>query len=165
MGISLAVGSSYQTPAGAWTGGNFFASANQFNFLGTNGNVFELFDVQLVEGTVAPSFQVPHYDSELLACLRYYWKELTPTWIIADGISAGPSVNTLSFPFAFPVVMRAAPVATLPAFSTNGLAAAPIASPTTPRGMYITATSNAPVSGRMYFLYGSGPLIANARLT
>ena len=35
--------------------------------MGTVGNVFELFDVCLTEGTVAPPFEVPDYASELAA--------------------------------------------------------------------------------------------------
>jgi hypothetical protein len=68
----LTSGATFQTAAGAWTAGNFMASANQFNLFGTNGNVFELFDVGLYEGDVAPPFMVPDYASELLACQRYY---------------------------------------------------------------------------------------------
>ena len=40
--------------------------------MGTVGNVFELFDVSLTEGSVAPPFQVPDYASELALCQRYY---------------------------------------------------------------------------------------------
>jgi hypothetical protein len=69
---SLMCGTTFQTPANAWAGGNFFASANQFNFMGTGGNVFELFDVGLYEGTVAPSFVVPDYATEIRNCQRYY---------------------------------------------------------------------------------------------
>ena len=38
----------------------------------TAGNIFELFDVSLTEGTVAPPFQVPDYASELALCQRYF---------------------------------------------------------------------------------------------
>ena len=74
----LMAGSSWQTTAGAWNNAtNIFGSANQFNFMGTAGNVFELFDVSLTEGTVAPPFQVPDYASELAACKRYYRQIIT----------------------------------------------------------------------------------------
>ena len=74
---SLMCGANYRTVSGVWTavGGNgSIGTANQFNFMGTNGNVFELFDVSLTEGTVAPPFQVPDYASELALCQRYYEK-------------------------------------------------------------------------------------------
>lgn len=48
--------------------------SGQFNFLGTSGNVFELFDVGLYEGSVAPAFQLPDFERELQACQRYWEK-------------------------------------------------------------------------------------------
>jgi hypothetical protein len=43
------------TARNAWTSGSFIASANQFNFMGTAGNVFELFDVSLTDPQLAVS--------------------------------------------------------------------------------------------------------------
>jgi hypothetical protein len=74
LGWSFMTGTNFQTTAGVWTAGSFMSSSNQFNLMGTNGNVFELFDVSLTEGSVAPPFQVPDYASELAACQRYYCK-------------------------------------------------------------------------------------------
>ena len=68
-------GSNYVTATAKWCGAVrsvFLCTSNQFNFMGTNGNVFELFDVSLTEGNVAPPFQVPDYASELAACRRYF---------------------------------------------------------------------------------------------
>lgn len=61
-----------QTTPGSWQAGNFVATANQFLFMGTAGNIFELFDVGLYAGSVAPPFQVPDYGSELDQCKRYW---------------------------------------------------------------------------------------------
>jgi hypothetical protein len=72
--ITLMSGSTYQTTANTWTAGNFLGTSAQFNFFGTLGNVFELFDVGLYEGTVAPTFVVPDYASELALCKRYFQK-------------------------------------------------------------------------------------------
>jgi hypothetical protein len=70
---TLMAGTTYQTAANAWTGtGTPYATSSQFNFMGTNGNVFELFDVSLTEGSVAPPFVVPDYASELQLCKRYW---------------------------------------------------------------------------------------------
>jgi hypothetical protein len=71
---TLMAGSNYQGAAGVWGTTAFLGTSNQFNFMGTAGNVFELFDVGLYEGSVAPPFMVPDYASELRACQRYYWK-------------------------------------------------------------------------------------------
>lgn len=72
LGWTLVSGSTFQAPAGAWAAGNYFGTANVSNFLATNGNVFELFDVGMYEGAVAPSFMVPDFPSELAVCKRYY---------------------------------------------------------------------------------------------
>jgi len=71
---ALMAGSTTQTAANAWTAGQFTATSNQFNFMGTGGNTFELFDVSLTEGSVAPPFVMPDYASELAACKRYFQK-------------------------------------------------------------------------------------------
>lgn len=70
----LQVGSNFQQAAGSWSTGNVIGSSNQFNFMGTLGNVFEIFDVGLYEGSAAPAFQVPDLGDELAACQRYYEK-------------------------------------------------------------------------------------------
>jgi len=82
---SLMAGTSNQQAAGSWAATAIFASPNQFNFMGTINNVFELFDVSLTEGTVAPPFQVPDYASELALCQRYYQQSFEPGGIAAAG--------------------------------------------------------------------------------
>jgi hypothetical protein len=45
--------------------------------MGTASNVFQLFDVGLYEGPVAPAFVVPDYASELALCQRYFeWVQI-----------------------------------------------------------------------------------------
>jgi hypothetical protein len=97
--FNLMVGSTYQTAAGVWTAGSFTASSNQFNFMGTLSNVFELFDVGLYDGA-SPEFQVPDYAAELLACARYFyatsarpgWSACRPT-TFASRLQAGAAEN------------------------------------------------------------------------
>jgi hypothetical protein len=99
------VGTTFQQAAGAWgTVVSAMGSANQFNLLATNGNVFELFDVSLTEGTVAPPFVVPDYASELLACLRY-WRKNSPL----TGHWQENSASQAQFSLQFDPPMRAAP--------------------------------------------------------
>lgn len=77
VGWCLMCGSSITSPGGTWrnigvdTG---IGTSNQFNFMGTVNNIFELFDVSLTVGPTAPAFVVPYYDQELLTCMRYYQK-------------------------------------------------------------------------------------------
>lgn len=101
-------GSTYQTTPNGWRTGNFMGSANQTNFMGTLNNVFELFDVGLYEGTVAPPFVVPDYASELAACMRY-WEKGTGFWA---GYVASAGVGNLAYRAAWHVRKRAAPTVT-----------------------------------------------------
>jgi hypothetical protein len=84
-------------------------SSNQFNFMSTGGNVFELFDVGLYEGTVAPPFLVPDLASELAVCKRYFENDLTGVFF------CGNITNTVNYqvPGKFSVEKRATPTMTL----------------------------------------------------
>ncbi|MET4199055.1 hypothetical protein ABIA95_003055 [Bradyrhizobium sp. LA8.1] len=111
---SLMAGSTFATAAGAWAAGNFTASPNQFNFMGTNGNVFELFDVSVTEGASAPAFQLPDYVAEV-ACCKRYWQKITV------GLQNGSIVNGASYGSVFLfAAMRAAPAIALIANSIAG---------------------------------------------
>lgn len=71
----LMAGSSFVQSPNNWSGASsVFATSNQFNLLGTVGNVFELFDVGLYEGSSAPPFQLPDFNDELDRCQRYWEK-------------------------------------------------------------------------------------------
>jgi hypothetical protein len=85
--FGLAAGTTYQKAAGSWGPTDVVGSLNQFNLLGTVGNVWELFDVGLYEGTVAPAFMVPDFVSELALCKRYF-RLVTPE---GAGIAASPT--------------------------------------------------------------------------
>ncbi len=71
----LMAGSSYAQSPNTWSAASSaFSTSNQFNFMGTVGNVFELFDVGIYEGNSAPSFQLPDFQEELDRCQRYWEK-------------------------------------------------------------------------------------------
>lgn len=71
----LMAGSSFAQAPNTWSGASsVFATPNQFNFMGTVGNVLELFDVGLYEGNSSPSFQLPDFNDELDRCQRYWEK-------------------------------------------------------------------------------------------
>jgi hypothetical protein len=97
----LMAGTTWQQAAGAWGTTNAIGSPNQFNFMGTVGNIFDLFDVGLYEGPVAPAFQVPDYAPELALCKRYWQR-----------ISAVVETPALYQSWALPVEMRIAPTIT-----------------------------------------------------
>jgi len=93
--------------AGAWQAGAVLGSTNQFNLFGTSGNVFELFDVGVYEGSVAPAFQVPDFASELVKCRRYW----TQTYAACDyAVTVANQASVVAVTFGIP--MRAAPTLT-----------------------------------------------------
>jgi len=110
---SLMCGNTYQTAANTWVGGIFNATANQFNFMGTAGNVFELFDVSLTEGSVAPPFQVPDYASELALCRRY-WHYISDYFTTVTVATGGSKISHL---FSYSTPMRAFPTALRTSFT------------------------------------------------
>ncbi|MCK1543440.1 hypothetical protein IVB12_16100 [Bradyrhizobium sp. 179] len=103
--FTLMAGSSYQQVAGSWQATGNFGTANQFNFMSTNGNVFELFDVGLYEGSVAPAFQLPDFADELALCQRYYEKSDSAAYM-------APSSGGYSG-FQFKVTKRTTPTMTI----------------------------------------------------
>ena len=70
--------------------------------MGTGGNVFELFDVSLTEGSVAPPFQVPDVVSELALCQRYYQVLLRVAFLTTTTPFTYPN-------YFFPTPMRITP--------------------------------------------------------
>jgi hypothetical protein len=165
---TLMAGTTYQTTAGAWQGGNFYGTANQFNFMGTGGNVFELFDVSLTEGSVAPPFMVPDYASELAACKRYFYNGCPPL----RGVVGASSLFNRGACF-HPVTMRIAPTVTITAqiVITDGSVAANAPSVNTNYSTTTTLEIDASVlvggltTGRAACAYQpSGNINVNARL-
>jgi hypothetical protein len=105
----LMAGSTFQQTAGSWSTGNVVGSSSQFNFMGTSGNVFELFDVGLYQGSVAPSYIVPDYADELTRCMRYFQQPIDATGQYFAPLY-GYTGTTLLGVYQYQVPMRAAPV-------------------------------------------------------
>lgn len=148
-------GSDFQTATpNTWLASSFYCTASQFNIMGTNGNVFELFDVGLYEGPVAPPFQVPDYASELQLCRRYYQTDN----VTSDWISAAATENS-SFAVTFAPVMRASPTMSLQAGATTSNVGSTAFYSTTANGTYFQVFS---ATAARTFYYGIA--IANARL-
>lgn len=108
--IALMAGSSLQGTANAWGTTSIHATSSQFNFMGTLSNVFELFDVSLTEGSVAPTFQVPDYVEELQLCRRYWESTFVigtqpvagggaPGFLAMGGYSNAANVNMVTWQF------------------------------------------------------------------
>jgi hypothetical protein len=105
----LMAGTTFQQAANSWGTANALGSPNQFTFMGTLSNVFELFDVSLTEGTVAPTYQVPDYTSEILLCKRYYQKYGGETQFDAALAVYATAASPHNCPLVFFTEMRVAP--------------------------------------------------------
>ena len=76
----IASGSSFNTTAGSWQSGQYFATANQVNGVDSLSNTFQLADICMVEDnegqTRVPEFTFAGRDifEELQLCMRYYEK-------------------------------------------------------------------------------------------
>jgi hypothetical protein len=92
----LMCGSTNQVASGSW-GATGLGATGQSNFLATNGNVFELFDIGLYEGTVAPSFMLPDYASELTACQRYFENGQEPYMFLGGGLTTSNGYGEVKF--------------------------------------------------------------------
>ncbi len=102
--FSLGTGSTYQTTAGSWTAGNYWATSSATSVIGTLNATWYITGVQLEAGSVASPFERRDYGRELAMCQRYYQKYSN---ILVSGYNAsGGSIYTMAL---FPVEMRATP--------------------------------------------------------
>jgi len=107
--FTFATGSTYQTTADAWQAGDYIGTASTSNGIGTTSDVFEIFDVGLYADPdstgLAPRFELPHYDTDLQECQRYYHKGFVSIRAYATG--TGHIFANRAY---FPNSMRVAPV-------------------------------------------------------
>jgi hypothetical protein len=68
----LGTGSTFQSTAGSWTAGTFWATSGSTKIVQTTGATFYLTGVQLEKGSTATSFDYRPYSAELAMCQRYY---------------------------------------------------------------------------------------------
>lgn len=104
----LGSGSGFNTTAGSWNGSLLVRTSGSVNWIGTNGATFYITGVQLEKGSVATSFDVLDYGTELQLCQRYYG---TGSYANPGAFISGAGVSVYAF-ITHKVTMRAAPTIT-----------------------------------------------------
>lgn len=89
--LSLGVGSTYNGTAGAWAAADYISVTGATSVVGTNGATFYITGVQLEKGSIATSFDVRPYGTELALCQRYY--EKTYNMSAVPGTNVGPNTG------------------------------------------------------------------------
>jgi len=96
----LAVGSTFSTTAGSWSGGNYLGSSSQVNNLDNTANYFRIHEVQLESvdsgTTTATNFESRSFNEELSLCERYYEKSYELAAYAGDVDSNGIEVALLT---------------------------------------------------------------------
>jgi hypothetical protein len=131
---ALAVGSTYQTTAGAWNAGNFLATAAQTNWMNTAGSTFRITGVQLSLGSILPRWESRPFEEELALCQRYYQKSFNIGVVPAQNAgtvgaktlvqSVGAALSMGGNHIQFPTTMRTAPT-TLTSYNPSAANAFP----------------------------------------
>lgn len=107
--FALGMGPDYSGAAGSWVTATRLSVTGAVSVIGTLNATWQVTGVQLEKGSVATSFDVLPYGTELELCKRYYQ---TITGIQAT--SAGAVITTsLYAAFVYPVEMRATPTFSL----------------------------------------------------
>lgn len=114
VGVTFAMGSTYQGTANTWAGTAYFTTSSQTNWMATSGNTFYLTGVQLEAGTTASPFEYRQYTTELQLCQRYYYLYVTGA-NSTNGVNAcictgaGILGNYMQGSIVFPTTMRTVP--------------------------------------------------------
>ena len=107
LGFDLGMGSNFRGSAGAWAAANYWGVTGAVSFVANAGVGFNITGVKLEIGVATP-FNRQSLTKSLADCQRYF-----QSWqVFASGYNAAGN-NTIGPTCLYPVVMRAAPTATL----------------------------------------------------
>lgn len=155
-----AIGSTFQTTAGAWQTGNFIGTSGQVNVADTVGNIFAITGVQMEVGNIATPFEQRLQTLELFLCERYY--QLYSGFGQGNKItfkSYAPSApGTYYIPGLLRTTMRTNPVTTVEGFALTNASAFSVTASRNAFRYNVTAT----VTGGIYMVDGTS---TDARIT
>lgn len=123
VGWALATGSTYQTTAGSWQSGDYFATSNQVNHFDSTSNFFRITGVKLNIGSTATAFTLMggSAEGERSITQRYYQKSYLDAdapgtssvegyhWTIGYNTTSGLKIHT----WVLPVQMCKTPTMTV----------------------------------------------------
>jgi len=116
----LACGSTYQTTAGSWNTGDFYATASQVNACDNVANNFQLAQVALYPGSRDLGFYAPDIEQQLQLAQRYYEKSYdlgtVPGTATGVGSCSGVAVSSVylyAAGWGYKVRKRSTPTITL----------------------------------------------------
>lgn len=128
----LAVGTTYQVPAGFWWGGTYLATSSQVNGVSSSSNLFSLWGVKIGLGPYVSPYVARPYQQELALCRRYLYRIMNDTAAYKI-ITTGQAFSTTQarFGMPLPVPMRVAPTLAISATGDFVLSSAPYGVPAT----------------------------------
>jgi hypothetical protein len=107
-------GSNFKGPANVWANADYRGGASgTVNICATSGATWYMTGCQLEVGTVATSFDVRPYGTELALCQRYFIQYQGDSGNAAGLMGYAESASSARFFASFPVAMRASPTAAL----------------------------------------------------
>ena len=109
LGVSFAMGSTYQGTADTWAATAYFTTSSQTNWMATSGATFYITGVQLEVGSTATDFENLPYDVQLARCQRYYSELKASNAYTGFGAGVCRSATTVSYMVDYPKTMRTAP--------------------------------------------------------
>jgi hypothetical protein len=174
LGITLAAGSSYVSPAnGSWQNGNFVGAVGQSNFAAQANATFDVAFVQHEPGPVCSTPNDCPFTQNLDDCLRYYQKSYdykTAVGAVVNNGATGANITSGSWPLyqvSFP--KRMAKVPTLTGYSPHTGAANNVYDGTAAVDRVINLASNLGESGFNGFqtatVYSGGTWTVSAHYT
>ena len=113
----LGVGSNFPAPVGVWSAGSYRSAVGGTSVVGTNGATWYITGVQLEVGTVATTFDVRPYGTELQLCQRYFQRlrNTAATTRYLATLQAWASTALYGVLARFPVTFRGTPTVSISA--------------------------------------------------
>jgi hypothetical protein len=112
VSFTMAVGTTYQTTAGAWQTNLFYGTSNQVNGVAATTDTLSLALVNIVPGSVAVPLYPRPYTEQLARCQRYYCYHGFSTGVNQQALLYTAAGSNVGETRQFPVTMGGTPTVT-----------------------------------------------------